>query len=686
MHATDKDVTGRIAVWRAALLLTLGAMFISLLAGCASPGPRSRYLQQIEPQTQTNLVAYLSGHTLEIRVPLRGRDAFAHANWEPRAPGATNYAHRFAVLDFDQQKHLKRRAITSRANQLTVHSVQEWEQLVQKVLVELVPHQTNHAILLLLQNAEMACFHDKTGKLRVIKLEDKPPEVAIDRTCDDGDFTKAALPILEADVRSDDKRPGQYLFVTGEDPAFVLVDSGERLIVFMNYPTDPETESVPAGLALRALNSLVIRSLAITAIKNPVTLVARAFWHIGTSTAVAFDRTGAGSSEPPPPLSNDPPMNMLQWERELDHIVSDKRYKGRLDLLIDGEKFYPAFMESVLNATRSVDILIYIFNTDDYAVKIADLLKERSFDLKVKVLLDDMGSLFASTPDSPMPPGFQQPASIKSYLRTDSRVRVRASANPWLTVDHRKLIIIDDREAYLGGMNIGRSYRYDWHDMMVRVTGPIVAHFEREYRLAWAHAGPLGDFAYAWVWLFDHASPRHYAVPNPIDLRPLGTGTAKMEIYQAQYEAIERSHSYIYIETPYFDDKATLRALIRARRRGVDVRLIFPTRNDSGLMQANNAMLAGELIRNGVRVYGYPGMTHVKAAIYDGWACLGSANFDKMSLRVGREEDIAFSDPATVDKLKKDLFETDFARSHEITQPADSTWFDAITRTFFDQL
>jgi phosphatidylserine/phosphatidylglycerophosphate/cardiolipin synthase-like enzyme len=118
----------------------------------------------------------------------------------------------------------------------------------------------------------------------------------------------------------------------------------------------------------------------------------------------------------------------------------------------------------------------------------------------------------------------------------------------------------------------------------------------------------------------------------------------------------------------------------------VDVRLVFPSRNDSGLMQANNAQEAGDLVRNGVRVYGYPGMTHVKAAIYDGWACVGSANFDKMSLRVGQEEDVAFSDPATVDKLKKELFEADFARSREITQPADTTWFDSISRTFLNQL
>jgi cardiolipin synthase len=342
----------------------------------------------------------------------------------------------------------------------------------------------------------------------------------------------------------------------------------------------------------------------------------------------------------------------------------------------------------VAKATRSVDVLVFIFDTDDYAVKMAKMLKDRSSRVKVKVLLDDMGSLFAAqnAPESPMPPDFRRPASIISCLKEGSRVKVRASANPWLTVDHRKCMIIDGREAYVGGMNIGRAYRYDWHDMMVRLTGPIVGRLEKDYRMAWAHAGPLGDFAFAWAWLFDRTSPRRNAVTNAIDLRPLRTATGKTEIYRAQYEAIERARRYIYIENPYFDDNSSLRELIRARQRGVDVRVIFPARNDSGVMQINNALAAGDLVRNGIRVYAYPGMTHVKAAIYDGWACLGSANFDKMSLRVGQELDIAFSDSATVERLKRELFEKDFVRSHEITHPGATSWFDSVVKTFTDQL
>ena len=87
--------------------------------------------------------------------------------------------------------------------------------------------------------------------------------------------------------------------------------------------------------------------------------------------------------------------------------------------------------------------------------------------------------------------------------------------------------------------------------------------------------------------------------------------------------------------------------------RGVDVRVVLPTAGDSGFMNAANLVAANVFVRNGIRVYAYRGMTHVKAAIYDGWACLGSANFDKLSLQINLETDIATSDPAFVGRLKR---------------------------------
>ena len=112
---------------------------ILLLAGCAAPGPRSRYLEQIEPPTQTNLLAYRLDTNLDIRIPLRGRDAFAHASWTGREAGSTNYQHRFAVLDFDQEKRAARKSITTKTNRLPVRDIKQWQQLLEKVFAGLAP-------------------------------------------------------------------------------------------------------------------------------------------------------------------------------------------------------------------------------------------------------------------------------------------------------------------------------------------------------------------------------------------------------------------------------------------------------------------------------------------------------------------------------------------------------------------
>jgi cardiolipin synthase len=658
------------------------------LAGCVAPGPRSRYIQQIEPSTLTNLLAFRYGTNLELRLPLRARDAFAHATWAATDIESTNYQHRIALLTFDKEKRSLRRSVSVKANQLVIRDAQEWQKLLQSIFSGLLPRQPDHGVLLLMQNRELVIFRDKAGRFRLASLEDKPPEVAVDHTYNDADFAREAIQLLEARLTSIDERQTQFLFVTGEDPAFVLVDIQGRLIVFINSPADSEEQELPVWFAMRALNTLIVRSLLVTAVKNPFTLVFRGFWHLGNSGAAVFASGSQTFEKPPPPLTKGPGMDLGQWETELDHIVQSRRFKGQVDLLIDGEKFFPAFMEAVEGATRSVDVQIFIFDTDDYAVKIADLLKKRSRSVKVKVLIDDMGSLFAAQAerDFPLPPGFDRPDDIKTYLKTGSHVRVRASANPWLTLDHRKCMIIDNREAFIGGMNIGRQYRYEWHDMMVGLTGPIVGRLDKDYRLAWAHAGPLGDFAYAWEWLFGAVARRKHAITNAIELRPLHTSTGRLQIYRAQLTAIERCRSYIYIENPYFDDDMMLRALIRARQRGVDVRVIIPARNDSGIMQINNVIMANDMIGNGIRVYAYPGMTHVKAAIYDGWACLGSANLNKMGLRIGQELDVAYSDPAAVGQLKQELFETDFRRSREIKTLESVTWLDSLVKVFSDQL
>ena len=93
-----------------------------------------------------------------------------------------------------------------------------------------------------------------------------------------------------------------------------------------------------------------------------------------------------------------------------------------------------------------------------------------------------------------------------------------------------------------------------------------------------------------------------------------------------------------------------------------------------------------QMLEHGIRVYRYPGMSHVKAAIYDGWLCVGSANFDRLSLEVNRELNLATSDPGARDALMRRVFLPDLAVSEEVLEPVDVTLGDRIAEIIVDEV
>jgi phosphatidylserine/phosphatidylglycerophosphate/cardiolipin synthase-like enzyme len=101
-------------------------------------------------------------------------------------------------------------------------------------------------------------------------------------------------------------------------------------------------------------------------------------------------------------------------------------------------------------------------------------------------------------------------------------------------------------------------------------------------------------------------------------------------------------------------------------------------------MDRSNSVTANILTAFGVRVFIYPGMSHVKAALFDGWACFGSANFDRLSLRLNRELNIGSSDPALVAELETAIFQADFARSVEVRAPRALRFGDQIYERLAD--
>jgi cardiolipin synthase len=108
--------------------------------------------------------------------------------------------------------------------------------------------------------------------------------------------------------------------------------------------------------------------------------------------------------------------------------------------------------------------------------------------------------------------------------------------------------------------------------------------------------------------------------------------------------------------------------------------------SDSGIIDRSNVMAINTMLANGIRVYIYPGESHIKGAVYDGWICLGSANFDELSLRMNKEMNIATSSPDAVQAFIDRVIQPDFEKSVELKQPLPKKWSDFLMEALADHL
>ena len=408
------------------------------------------------------------------------------------------------------------------------------------------------------------------------------------------------------------------------------------------------------------------------------------------STGGLLRRVAIGAVQMPalngdiPALANSEPMDLFAFESTLDRITGTRLDTGRIRFLVDGDEYFSRLLETVASAEESIDIRTYIFDNDDFAVAVADRLRARADEVRIRIMVDGIGNMLAMQADPmSLPADHKHPVSMRAYLTRDSNIGVRNMTNPWLTGDHTKTTIIDRKLAFVGGMNIGREYRYDWHDLMMEVSGPVVDQLQFESDRAWARGGLFGDLASALQFL---RGKKERADRHGYPIRILQTKNFDSQIYKAQIAAIRNARSYILIENAYFSDDRTIYELGRARRRGVDVRVILPAEGNHGPLNASNRVTINTLLSHGIRVYEYPGMSHVKAAVYDGWACVGSANFDKLSLKVNKELNLATAHPETVNALIDRVFLPDLAISREIVDPVDVTVSTYLAEIMVDEL
>lgn len=386
------------------------------------------------------------------------------------------------------------------------------------------------------------------------------------------------------------------------------------------------------------------------------------------------------------------PIPQSPGSPEFEAVLDQKRLPradyGSITWLVDGPGFFPELDRLIDGARRSIDVQVFIFDNDSVGVRTAERLKLRSGEVPVRVLFDDLGTSVAHAvaPDTPGPKGFIPPADMGGFLEADSHIRARRTLNPWLVCDHTKLLVFDQQTAILGGMNIGQEYYSEWHDLMARVEGPIVQPLARMFNRAWRKNGPWGDLALLRKpeRLTEAPQPVHGCVP----MRILRTDPAegRDEIHDALMLAIRGARQRIWIQTPYFCESNMVGAVAAAAARGVEVRIILPGKSDSPIMQAANLSASADLISAGARIYHYPGMTHMKVVICDGWATFGSANLDTLSMKINRELNLAFCDPDTLLRLERAVFAKDFKISKQITAADAGGLGNRLVRIVTDQL
>jgi cardiolipin synthase len=433
------------------------------------------------------------------------------------------------------------------------------------------------------------------------------------------------------------------------------------------------------------LAMVAARATVLAAVRQPVTttrLGLAVLWHRPREIVSANSPAGLTVQSVAAEAPGTPEFEVL-----LDRMRFPAAESGKLTWLVDGPAFFPELDRQIAAAKKSINLQVYIFDNDDIGVRYADVLKRRSREVSVHVLYDDLGNTLAhaSAPVTLGPRGFAPPPDMGAYLRKNSKTRARRTLNPWLACDHTKLLVFDHETAIIGGMNIGREYYSEWHDMMVRIEGPVVRSLSREFSRAWRKAGPIGDFALL-------HKPAAFRRPTPvaagIPLRILRTDPAegRYEILDASLLAIRGARKRVWIENPYFAHDDLARACAAAARRGVDVRVIIPKGEDPTLMDAGNLSTARDLIRAGAKVYRYPKMTHLKVMICDDWACVGSANADTLSMRINRELNLAFHDRAAVRELVNTVFLPDFRQSSRVHPQQTEGIANSMAETLVDQL
>ncbi|HVF90534.1 MAG TPA: phospholipase D-like domain-containing protein [Blastocatellia bacterium] len=326
---------------------------------------------------------------------------------------------------------------------------------------------------------------------------------------------------------------------------------------------------------------------------------------------------------------------------------------NRVDILNNGDEFYPAMIEAISEAEESITIEAYIYWAGTIGAMFAQALAAKAREgVKVKILLDAIGS-----------------ATIgEEILKTlESGGCQLAWYNPihWYTIGrfnnrtHRKSLIIDGRIGFTGGAGIADHWlgkaedSAHWRDIQIRIEGPGVTPLQTGFGRNWLQT--TGELASGYAYYPPQKAAGDVAVQTIMSSPETGSSTVRIMYYLS----IICAREYIYIANPYFvPDQAAIDTLIEAKRRGVDVKIMVSgIHNDNRLARQNSIRLYGKLLEAGVEIHEYNHtMLHHKTMVIDGvWATIGTTNFDSRSFAHNEENNVCFYDEPLVAELR-DIF------------------------------
>jgi len=335
-------------------------------------------------------------------------------------------------------------------------------------------------------------------------------------------------------------------------------------------------------------------------------------------------------------------------------------------LLIDGPEYFASMLKAIEAAERRVDLELYLVEDGECLEQMTQALENAAQrGVRVRCLFDGFGCLKMGQASR------ERLAAAGVELRVYNPLSLRLKFRN-LHRDHRKILLVDGHKGYVGGAGVTDEFwnpkkpEDHWHEVMVEMTGPLLQDWQVLFDSQWVHC----------------LKRRIWQLPLPqkalqIPVLPDGSGLGRVayaaarqhrDILHSLLHNLAHAKKRIWLATPYFLPTGRVRrALIRAARRGVEVRLLLTSRNtDHPPVRYAGQRFYPRLLRAGVRIYEYqPHFSHMKMVLVDDWVSIGSCNFDHWNLRWNLEANLeAIDAPLTAQVVQS--FERDFVQSLEI--------------------